>query len=192
MEKQFRFRHAIVLLPLLVGGCGLFGRGELRESYLDAEAGKSLQVPTGLDSPDRRDSTRVPEIAGDVVDVSEAPPAALPVDADDPQSRLKLRLSPDEAYTKVREALEQAQIATIGKSDASERRIALEFNVTEERKRWWWKDGTHTRTIVRVAHVVEDAIGSRVIVEEERSELRIDDEYAQRILSALRDRVTWE
>jgi hypothetical protein len=69
--------------------------------------------------------------------------------------------------------LEQAQIATIGKTDASARRIALElrFDVTEERKRWWWKDGTHTRTrFVRTAHVLDDAIGSRVIVIEDEQQ----------------------
>jgi hypothetical protein len=192
VSNLFGTKAAVLTVTVLLGGCGLFGGGDRRESYLDADAGKPLQVPAELDAPDRRDSTRVPEIAGEVVDISEAPTAALPVDADDPQSRIKMRMTPDEAFAKVREALEQAQIATVGEADAESRRVTLEFNVTEERKRWWWKDGTHTNTIRRVAHVVDDAVGSRVIIEEEGSELRIDDEYAQRMLSALRDRVTWE
>lgn len=181
-----------MLVAALLSGCGLFGGDKVRESYLDANAGKSLQVPPDLDSPDRRESTRVPEIAGEIIDVSEAPVAALPLDADDPQSRIKMRMTPDEAFAKVLEALEQAQIATLGETDQESRRVTLGFDVTEERKRWWWKNGTHTSTIRRVVHVIGDAAGSRVIVEEESSGLRIDDEYAQRILSALRDRVTWE
>lgn len=183
---------SIAMLAVLLGGCGLFGGDKVRESYLDAEAGKPLQVPSDLNSPDRRESTRVPEIAGEIVEISEAPVAALPVDADDPQSRIKMRMTPDEAFAKVLEALEQSQIAKLGETDQEARRVSLGFDVTEERKRWWWKDGTHSSTITRVVHVIDDAVGSRVIIEEESSKLRIDDEYAQRILSALRDRVTWE
>ncbi len=192
MLNRSSARLTVAVLAALLGGCGLFGGEKVRESYLDADAGKSLQVPPDMDSPDRRESTRVPEIAGEVVEVSEAPVAALPVDADDPQSRIKMRMTPDEAFAKVLEALEQSQIAKLGEVDQQARRVSLGFDVSEERKRWWWKDGTHTSTITRVAHVIDDAVGSRVIIEEESSELRIDDEYAQRILSALRDRVTWE
>lgn len=47
-------------------------------------------------------------------------------------------------------------------------------------------------TIRRSAHVLEDAIGSRVVIEDGDSGVRIDDEYAQRVLSALRDRIKWE
>lgn len=185
-------RLTLISLFLGLSGCGLFGRGELRELYLDAEGGKALQVPSGLDTPDRRQSMIVPDASGTAGTQSEAPDAGLPVDAEDTQSRLKVRLAPDAAYAQVLEALTQAKIAKLGESDATERRIALGFDVTEERKRWWWKDGTRVNTVVRVAHVVEDPVGARVIVEEEDSGLRIDDEYAQRILSALRDRIQWE
>jgi hypothetical protein len=185
--------------PLLLVGaasvlaaCGGFGLGQVDESYKDAEAGKALQVPAELDAPTRQDAMRVPEATGAAGDVSDAPVGTLPIDADDPQSRLKMRMTPDEAFAKVVEALEQAQIAKVGEIDREARRIAVGFDVTEERKRWWWKDGTRTDTLVRVVHVVEDSVGARVIIEEEDSELRIDDEYAQRVLSALRDRVTWE
>ncbi len=192
MLNRSSARLSVAVLATVLGGCGLFGGDKVRESYLDAGAGKPLQIPSDMDSPDRRESTRVPEIGGDVVEVSEAPVAALPVDADDPQSRIKMRMTPDEAFAKVLEALTQSQIAKVGEADSESRRVPLGFDVTEERKRWWWKDGTHTSTIMRVVHVIDDAVGSRVIIEEESSELRIDDEYAQRILSALRDRVTWE
>ena len=89
-------------------------------------------------------------------------------------------------------ALEQAQIAAIGETDREARRIELRFEKTEERKRWWWKDGTRVSTIRRSAHVVEDALGSRIVIEDGDSGVRIDDEYAQRVLSALRDRIQWE
>ncbi|MBK6727851.1 MAG: hypothetical protein IPG63_11395 [Xanthomonadales bacterium] len=182
------------LIPALVffSGCGLFGRGGLHEAYLDAENGKTLQVPNALDAPDRRQSMMVPDAAGEAGSVSEAPLAGLPLDADDPQSRLKMRMPPDAAFAKVVEALTQAKIAKLGEVDATEHRITLGFDVTEERKRWWWKDGTRVNTILRVAHVVDDPVGARVIIEEEDDGLRIDDEYAQRVLSALRDRIQWE
>lgn len=175
-----------------LAGCSWFGKGELRERYLDAESGKTLAVPPNLDTPDRRESMRVPDANGELVAVPEAPVAGLPLDADDPQSRLKVRLSPDETFQQVVAALEQAQIATLGDSDREARRIELRFEVTEERKRWWWKDGTRVSTIRRSAHVLEDPVGSRVVVEDGDSGVRIDDEYAQRVLSALRDRIKWE
>jgi hypothetical protein len=190
---------ANVLRPLIViafacaaSACSWFGKNEMRESYLDADPGKSLQVPPDLDSPARRESMRVPEVGGTAGNVSEAPVGGLPVDADDPQSRLKLRMAPDEAFDAVVAALTQAQIATIGEVDREARKVELGFDVTEEKKRWWWKDGTRTSTIRRYAHVIEDPIGSRVVVEEGDDGLRIDDEYAQRMLSALRDRISWE
>ena len=175
-----------------LAGCSWFGKGELRERYLDAESGKTLAVPPNLDTPDRRESMRVPDANGELVAVPEAPVAGLPLDADDPQSRLKVQLSPDETFQQVVAALEQAQIATLGDSDREARRIELRFEVTEERKRWWWKDGTRVSTIRRSAHVLEDPVGSRVVVEDGDSGVRIDDEYAQRVLSALRDRIKWE
>ena len=182
----------LAALLLSVAGCSWFGKGELRERYLDAESGKSLAIPSELDAPDRRESMRVPEIEGELVAVSEAPVSGLPLDADDPQSRLKVRGTPDEVFQQVVAALEQAQIATIGDKDDAARRIELRFEKTEERKRWWWKDGTRVSTIRRSAHVVEDPVGSRVVVEDGDSGVRIDDEYAQRVLSALRDRIQWE
>ncbi len=189
----------ILLRPLIaigllctLAGCSWLGKGEMRESYLDAESGKTLAVPPSLDTPDRRDSMRVPEANGELVAVPEAPVAGLPLDADDPQSRLKVRATPEETFQQVIAALEQAQIATIGETDREARRIELRFEVTEERKRWWGKDGTRVSTIRRSAHVVEDAVGSRVVIEDGDSGVRIDDEYAQRVLSALRDRIKWE
>ena len=101
-------------------------------------------------------------------------------------------MSPAETFDKVLAALEQAQIATIGDAERDEHRVELRFEVTEERKRWWWKDGTHTNTIRRTVHVLDDAIGSRIVIEDGSSGVRIDDEYAQRALSALRDRINWE
>ena len=105
---------------------------------------------------------------------------------------LDVRMSPAETFDKVLAALEQAQIATIGDAERDEHRVELRFEVTEERKRWWWKDGTHTNTIRRTVHVLDDAIGSRIVIEDGSSGVRIDDEYAQRALSALRDRINWE
>jgi hypothetical protein len=177
---------------LVLAGCGWLGKGELRERYLDAESGKPLAIPSELDPPDRRESMRVPEPGGELVAVPDAPVASLLADADDPQSRLKVRLSPDETFAQVVAALEQAQIAAIGETDREARRIELRFEKTEERKRWWWKDGTRVSTIRRSAHVVEDALGSRIVIEDGDSGVRIDDEYAQRVLSALRDRIQWE
>ena len=179
-------------LLLALAGCSWFGRGEHRERYLDADSGKTLVVPAELDTPDRRESMRVPEANGELVAVAEAPVAGLPLDADDPQSRLKVRQSPDEAFAQVVAALEQSQIATMGESDREARRIELRFEKTEEKKRWWWKDGTRVSTIRRSAHVVADAVGSRIVIEDGNSGVRIDDEYAQRVLSALRDRIQWE
>ena len=176
----------------VLSGCSWIGLGKIDESYRDAEVGKELQIPADLDSPQRQEAMRVPNISGTATEVSDKPVGSLPVDADDPQSRLKMRMTPDEAFAKVLEALEQAKIAKVGDVDREARRVAVGFDVTEERKRWWWKDGVRTDTLIRVVHVVDDSVGSRVIVEEEDSELRIDDEYAQRVLSALRDRVTWE
>jgi hypothetical protein len=177
---------------LALAGCSWLGKGEFRERYLDAESGKTLAIPADLDTPDRRESMRVPDANGELVAVPDAPVASLLVDADDPQSRLKVRLSPDETFAQVVAALEQAQIATMGDTDQEARRIELRFEKTEEQKRWWWKDGTRVSTIRRSAHVVEDAVGSRVVIEDGNSGVRIDDEYAQRVLSALRDRIQWE
>jgi hypothetical protein len=177
---------------LALAGCSWLGKGEFRERYLDAESGKTLAIPADLDTPDRRESMRVPDANGELVAVPDAPVASLLVDADDPQSRLKVRLSPDETFAQVVAALEQAQIATMGDTDQEARRIELRFEKTEEQKRWWWKDGTRVSTIRRSAHVVEDAVGSRVVIEDGNSSVRIDDEYAQRVLSALRDRIQWE
>lgn len=179
-------------MALTVAGCSWFGRGEVHERYLDAQSGKSLEIPSDLDSPARRESMRVPEANGELQAVSEAPGGSLPVDADDPQSRIKMRLAPDEAFDQVAKALEQAQIAKVNDVDREARRVELGFEVTEEQKRWWWKDGVKTRTVRRSAHVLEDAVGSRVVIEEGDTGVRIDDEYAQRMLSALRDRVSWE
>ncbi len=177
---------------LALAGCSWLGKGEFRERYLDAESGKTLAIPADLDTPDRRESMRVPDANGELVAVPDAPVASLLVDADAPPSRLKVRLSPDETFAQVVAALEQAQIATMGDADREARRIELRFEKTEEQKRWWWKDGTRVSTIRRSAHVVEDPVGSRVVVEDGNSGVRIDDEYAQRMLSALRDRIQWE
>ena len=192
MSKIVPLPLVLAVFAVTLSGCGLFGKGKMHERYLDAESGKSLTVPPDLDSPARRESMLVPEATGALVEVSEAPADSLPVDADDPQSRLKVRMSPAETFDKVLAALEQAQIATIGDAERDEHRVDLRFEVTEERKRWWWKDGTHTNTIRRTVHVLDDAIGSRIVIEDGSSGVRIDDEYAQRALSALRDRINWE
>ncbi len=192
MSKFFPRPLVLAAIVVAMSGCSLFGKGKMHERYLDAESGKSLEVPAELDTPARRDSMRVPEARGELVAVAEAPVDSLPVDADDPQSRLKVRMSPAETFDKVLAALEQAQIAMLGETERNELRVELRFEVSEERKRWWWKDGTQTRTIRRSVHVLEDAVGSRIVIEDGNSGIRIDDEYAQRVLSALRDRINWE
>ncbi len=179
-------------LTLVMSGCGWFGKDNLREPYIDAKSGQSLTIPEGVDPPDRRDSMRIPEANAELREVSEAPAASLPIDADDPQSRLKVRALPVETFANVVDALQKAKIGELGERDDKSLRIEVRFEKSEELKRWWWKDGTRITSIRRTAHVLEDEIGSRVVIEDGDSGVRIDDEYAQRVLGALRDRIKWE
>lgn len=172
----------------VLAGCGIF-KGERKEAYLEAQQGSALEVPNDLDSPARRDVMQIP--AGDLsqAGMAEKPVSDIAAVKADVAEKLFVDAEPAQAFERVRDALEQAQVGTIGKVDAEARTIAVRVEVETVHDRWLRKDKVTREEFDRVAKVVADGAKSRVLVLSGSGE-EVDDEASKKILSAVRERVT--
>jgi uncharacterized lipoprotein len=187
--KRLKLPQVGLLLTMcLLAGCGLFSRDK-KEAYLQAQQGKSLDVPADLDSPGRRDVMMVPEGSTSQDGMSEKPVSEIRSSAAEVAEKLFVDADPAQAFERVRDALEQAQIGTLGAVDAAERTIAVRVEVETVDERWLRKDKVERQEFDRVAKVVADGAKSRVLVLSASGE-EVDDEASKKILSAVRERVT--
>jgi len=177
----------LVVSVLMCSGCGLFGKSK-HEIYLDSERGKSLQVPPDLSSPLRRDAMQIAEGPSPKQSISDQPVSDIKPTADDITEKLFIDAEPALAFQRVREALEQAQIGTLGAIDEGARRIAIKVLVETTKKRKLRKDRTDRNSFDRVTVVVADGSKSRVLVEDPSGN-PVDDAASKKILAAIRERV---
>jgi uncharacterized lipoprotein len=188
MKRLKLLRVGLLLTMCLLAGCGLFSR-DRKETYLGAQQGKSLDVPPDLDSPARRDVMMVPEGSTSQDGMSEKPVSEIRSSAADVAEKLFVDADPAQAFERVRDALEQAQIGTLGAVDAAERTIAVRVEIETVDERWLRKDKVDRQEFDRIAKVVADGAKSRVLVLSSAGE-EVDDEASKKILSAVRERVT--
>ncbi|MDZ4814138.1 MAG: hypothetical protein SGI99_16245 [Pseudomonadota bacterium] len=187
--KQLKVLRVALLLSLCtLAGCGLFSR-ERKEAYLVAEQGKPLEIPPDLHSPARRDVMLVSSGATSQAGMSEKPVSDIRATSSEVAEKLFIDTDPAQAFERVRDALEQAQIGTLGAVDASSRTIAVRVEVETVNTRWLRKDKVSREEFDRVAQVVADGAKSRVLVLGVTGE-EVDDEASKKILSALRERLT--
>lgn len=187
--KQLKVLRVALLLSLCaLAGCGLFSR-ERKEAYLVAEQGKPLEIPPDLNSPARRDVMLVSSGATSQAGMSEKPVSDIRATSSEVAEKLFIDTDPAQAFERVRDALEQAQIGTLGAVDATSRTIAVRVEVETVNTRWLRKDKVSRAEFDRVAQVVADGAKSRVLVLSVTGE-EVDDEASKKILSALRERLT--
>ena len=186
--KQLKVLRIGLLLSLCaVAGCGLFSR-ERKEAYLVAEQGKSLEIPPDLHSPARRDVMLISSGPTSQAGISEKPVSDIRATSLEVAEKLFIDADPAQAFERVRDALEQAQVGTLGAVDANSRTIAVRVEVETVSNRWLRKDKVTRAEFDRVAQVVADGAKSRVLVLSVAGE-EVDDEASKKILLALRERV---
>lgn len=186
--KRFKLLRVGLLLTLcLLAGCGLFNR-DRKEAYLEAKQGKSLDVPADMDSPARRDVMRIPEGSVSEEGMSEKPVSEIRASEADVAEKLFVDAEPAQAFERVRDALEQAQVGTIGTVSLADRTIAIRVEVETVSDRWLRKDKVTRQEFDRVAKVVADGAKSRVLVLSAAGD-EVDDEASKKILSAVRERI---
>jgi hypothetical protein len=188
MKRLKLLQAGLMLMMCLLAGCGMFNR-DRKEAYLEAEQGKSLDVPADMDSPARRDVMQIPEGSVSSAGMSEKPVSEIRASEADVAEKLFVDAEPAQAFERVRDALEQAQIGTIGAVSAEARTIAIRVEVETVSDRWLRKDKVTREEFDRVAKVVADGAKSRVVVLSAAGE-EVDDEASKKILSAVRARVT--
>ncbi len=180
-------RASLMLSLCALAGCGLFSR-ERKEVYLQATQGKSLDVPADLDSPARRSVMQIPEGSTSQAGMSEKPVSSIQPSSGGLSEKLFIDAVPAVAFERVRDALEQAQIGTIGKVDAENRTISIQVEIETVESRWLRRDKVTRRQLLRVARVVADGAKSRVLVADGNGE-DVDDDGSKKILIAVRERV---
>jgi hypothetical protein len=187
MKRLKLLKVGLLLALCLLAGCGLFNR-DRKEAYLEAEKGKSLEVPPDLNSPAHRDVMQIPEGSVSQEGMSEKPVSEIRASSTEVAEKLFVDAEPTQAFERVRDALEQAQVGTIGTVSAADRTIAIRVEVETVNSRWLLKDKVTRQEFDRVAKVVADGAKSRVLVLSASGD-EVDDEASKKILSAVRERV---
>lgn len=186
--KYLKNVQCLLLIPVLLSaGCGFFGKGK-REIYLDSQRGKPLIVPADLNSPLRRDAMQIADGPSPTQMISDRPVSDIKPTADDITEKLFVDAEPVVAFQRVREALEQAQIGTLGAIDDEALRISIKVLIETTEKRKLRKDRTDRASFDRVTVVVADGAKSRVLVED-TSGNPVDDAASKKILAAIRERI---
>jgi hypothetical protein len=185
LSNVLRVGLAVSLCGL--AGCGWFSR-ERKEVYQEAQQGKALEIPPELDSPARRSVMQVPPGPVSQEGISEKPVSDVQAGAADITEQLFIDASPGEAFERVRDALEQAQIGTLGAIDADRRTITITVEIETIEPRWLRKDKVNRRQLLRVVRVVADGAKSRVLVADGNGN-DVDDEGSKKVLLAVRERV---
>jgi hypothetical protein len=187
MKRLKLLKVGLLLALCLLAGCGLFNR-DRKEAYLEAEKGKSLEVPADLNSPAHRDVMQIPEGSVSQEGMSEKPVSEIRASSTEVAEKLFVDAEPTQAFERVRDALEQAQVGTIGTVSTADRTIAIRVEVETVSSRWLLKDKVTRQEFDRVAKVVADGAKSRVLVLSASGD-EVDDEASKKILSAVRERV---
>jgi hypothetical protein len=188
MKQLKGLRIGLLVSLCMLGGCGLFS-SDRKEAYLDAPQGKPLDVPGDLDSPARREVMRIPPGATSQDGMSEKPVSEIRATRSEVAEKLFIDADPAQAFERVRDALEQTQVGTLGTVDAVNRTIAVRVEIETTNERWLRRDKVTREEFNRVAQVVADGAKSRVLVLSETGQ-EVDDEASKKILSAVRERVT--
>ncbi len=185
LSNVLRVGMAVSLCAL--AGCGLFSR-DRKEVYQEAQQGKELEIPPELDSPARRSVMLVPPGAVSQSGISEKPVSDVQAGAADITEQLFIDAAPTEAFERVRDAIEQAQVGTLGAIDPAARSIAINVEIETVEPRWLRKDKVNRRQLLRVVRVVADGAKSRVLVADGNG-TDVDDEGSKKVLLAIRERV---
>lgn len=185
MKHSNVVRAGLLISLCTLAGCGWFTR-DRKEVYLSAEQGKALNVPSDLDSPARRDMMQIPAGATSQAGISEKPASSVLASAG-VSEELFIDADPDQAFERVRDALEQSQIGTLGAIDKAARTIAVKVEIETVRSRWLLSDKVSRQEYSRVARVVADGAKSRVLVADDQGR-DVDDDASKKILQAVRER----
>lgn len=190
----------MVAMTLACGGCSLFGK---KSSYESARESRPLEVPPDLDLPATTGALSIPSTDASSVDagMSESAPESIPSDAPAAEivagedSTMTLGDSPAGAWRRVGIALERTEVGEITARDESAGTYTLSgvTRVAAKDDRGFFKklftsEKSESAQVVRVVRVSAAGDGSRVTVEDEGGQA-VDDEFARRIISALKQRL---
>jgi len=196
---SIRTTFRVVLLATVVlaaGGCSFFGK---KSSYEQAQASRPLEVPPDLDTPSTGGSLSIPEGGtgatsddGSLAAVPSEAPAEIVAGED---SSMSLADSPAGAWRRVGMALERSQVGEITARDESTATFTLNgtSRVTAQDDRGFFKklftsEKSESAEVTRIVRIRADGDGSRVTVEDEGGQAA-GDEFARRIISALKQRL---
>lgn len=184
---------AAAILAVLLGGCSMFG---VRSDYEQARETRPLEIPPELDAPAQSGTMRVPDVAGAPSAPATAPtavPSAIPVGE---ATSLAIADGVAGAWRRVGLALERSGVATVGARDESAATYTVSGTATIAKapeggfiKRLFSRDEAGSPVeVTRVVRIVADGAGSVVRVEDEQGQAA-DDEFARRVLEAIRQRL---
>lgn len=155
-----------------------------REDYRSAQQTAPLEVPPPLSPPSWREAMRVPEVSAQAGRTAAAAPATASV--------LRLEDSPDNAFRRVRTALDRAGEVTVVGEREQERLLEVEVLTVREPsgnflRRWFGRTRVEReRLMVRIEPEGEGAV--RVVVLDGAGR-GVSGEAARRVLAVLRQRL---
>lgn len=184
---------AVAILAIVLGGCSMFG---VRSDYEQARETRPLEIPPELDAPAQSGTMRVPEVAGAPSALASAPsgvPSAIPAGE---ATSLAIADGVAGAWRRVGLALERSGVATVGARDESAGTYTVSGTTTIAKaaeggflKRLFSRDEAGSPVeVTRVVRIVADGAGSVVRVEDEQGQAA-DDEFARRVIEAIRQRL---
>jgi uncharacterized lipoprotein len=196
--NRLRIVAALLLVAVMLPGCGLFGR---KSDYQQSRESRPLEIPPDLDTPVTSTALTIPvEGSGGSAarattadSAGSAPPPPAPVVAG-AASSLRVSDSVSGAWRRVGLALERSQVAEIVSRDETAATYTLTGTTTTRQaeggvlKRMFTRDKVSTGIVTRIVRVVADGAQSSVRVEDE-SGAPVDDELARRVIEALRQRL---
>lgn len=182
---------AAAILAVVLGGCSMFG---VRSDYEQARETRPLEIPPELDAPAQSGTMRVPDVAG--APSAPAPssvPSAIPAGE---ATSLAIADGVAGAWRRVGLALERSGVATVGARDETAATYTVSGTATIAKpaeggfiKRLFSRDEAGTPVeVTRVVRIVADGAGSVVRVEDEQGQ-QADDEFARRVIEAIRQRL---
>ncbi len=203
--RKSSFVLLLVAATLAAGGCGFLKK---KSSYERARDGRSLEIPPDLEAPSTASALTIPSpgtAAGSQAIDATVPAAGEPAPASAPASAppsvvagedatLRLTDSPAGAYRRVALALERSQVGEILARDESAATVTVRGTTTRKRdeggllKRMFTREKSESATVEHVVRVVPQGEGSEVRVEDAEGKAQ-DDEFARRIISALKQRL---
>ena len=199
MTASFVRAFLLVVALLALSACSWFKSNP--SQYQNAQETAPLEVPPGLDVPQRTAQMTVPEATG----APGAAPAAAPTTTtsnttagsqkpayNGTETSLVLEDDVASAFRRVGIALERSGTVTVTNRDEAGGTLTVTRQEVTQEGGWFRRltgsDTSKSTTVTRIVRIVPDGQGARVQVEDEAGR-ETTDENARLIIAALRERL---